>query len=43
MLFHIKSTHLYKTCGAGDSEKKKIMRSAFLSDVEMVLKFILWY
>ena len=31
MLFHIQSTHSYKTCGANDPDKKKILRSAFLS------------
>ena len=34
MLFHIQSAHSYKTCGANDPEKKKIMRSAFLSAEE---------
>tara|TARA_Y100000590_G_scaffold9432_1_gene11610 strand:- start:146 stop:289 length:144 start_codon:yes stop_codon:yes gene_type:complete len=36
MLFHIQSTHSYKTCGANDPEKKKIMRSAFLNADESV-------
>ena len=31
MLFHIQSTHSYKTCGANDPGKNKIMRSAFLN------------
>ena len=31
MFFHIQSTPSYKTCGADDPEKKKIMRSDFLS------------
>ena len=38
MLFHIQSTHSYKTCGANDPEKKKIMRSAFLSAEEKGIK-----
>ena len=38
MLFHIQSTHSYKTCGAKDPEKKKIMRSAFLSAGEKGIK-----
>jgi hypothetical protein len=38
MLFHIQSTHSYKTCGANDPEKKKIMRSAFLSTEENGVK-----
>ena len=38
MLFHIQSTHSYKTCGANDPEKKKIMRSAFLSAGEKGIK-----
>ena len=42
MLFHIQSTHSYKTCGANDPDKKKIMRSTFLSAEEKVLKSILW-
>ena len=38
MLFHIQSTHSNKTCGANDPEKKKIMRSAFLSAEEKGIK-----
>ena len=38
MLFHIQSTHSYKTCGANDPEKKKIMRSAFLNAEEKGIK-----
>ena len=40
MLFHIQSTHSYKTCGANDPEKKGIMRSAFLSAGEKGIKII---
>ena len=38
MLFHIQSTHSYKTCSANDPEKKKIMRSAFLNAEEKGIK-----
>ena len=38
MLFHIQSTHSYNTCGANDPEKKKVMRSAFLSAEEKGIK-----
>ena len=38
MLFHIQSTHSYKTCGANDPEEKKLMRSAFNSAEEKGIK-----
>ena len=38
MLIHIQSTHSYKTCGANDPGKNKIMRSAFLNAEEIGIK-----
>ncbi len=38
MLIHIQSTHSYKTCGANDPGKNKIMRNAFLNAEEIGIK-----